>query len=192
MFKNHRFILIFLVFTLLVSLYCSLSLTSAAFTTPKFLAQYIPAGFVIDEKQCSSQNVGMFNTIGILARKVNQLPKPFKTPEFSDFELGYAETTNAAYVQPMWEEAQQNAENESKTQTNPQNKFIEKETISGGGAIYWYKGMYINAQGAKEEASQITFYGAKIIKQFAKGVLTIKISDFVGERDVIRKCFQAK
>jgi hypothetical protein len=190
--KYHHSILIFLVFTLLFSLCFSLSFTSAAFTTPKFLAQYIPAGFVIDEKQCSSQNVGMFSTISIVARKVNQLPKPFKTPEFSDFELGYAETTNAAYLQPMWQEAQQNAENESQTQTNPQNKFLEKETISGGGEIYWYKGMNINAQGAKGEASQITFYGAKIIKQFDKGVLTIKISDFVGERDVVRKCFQAK
>lgn len=189
MLKNHRSVLIFY---LLFSLCFSLSLTSAAFTTPKFLAQYIPAGFVIDEKLCSSQNVGMFSSIGIVARKVNQLPKPFMTPEFSDFELGYAETTNTAYMQPMWKEAQQNAENESKTQTNPQNTFLEKETIKGGGEIYWYTGVNFNAQGAKGEASQLTFYGAKIIKQLDKGVVTIKISGFVGERDVIRKCFQAK
>ncbi|HEX3043414.1 MAG TPA: hypothetical protein VHY08_01560 [Bacillota bacterium] len=190
MLKYQRFILIFLI--LLFSLSFSLSLTSAEFKTPKFLTPYIPAGFVIDEKYCKSQNVGMFNTTNIVARKVNQLPKPFVSPEFSNFELGYAETTNAAYVQPMWEEAQQNAENESKTQTNPQNTFFEKETIKGGGEIYWYKGVYFNAQGAKGEASQLTSYGAKIIKQLDKGVLTIKISDFVGERDLIRKCFQTK
>lgn len=192
MLKYRYSILIFLVFNLLFSICFSLSQTSAAFAPPKFLAQYIPAGFVIDEKHSSTQNVGMFNSTNIVARKVNQLPKPFVTPEFSDLLLGYVESTDAAYVQPMWKEAQQNAEKESKTQTNPQNTFLEKETVRGGGEIYWYKGMNINAQGAKGEASEVTFYRAIIIKQFDKGVLSIKISDFVGERDVIRKCFQTK
>jgi hypothetical protein len=189
MLKIKDSFLILTVFILLLSLGFSTGITSAAFKTPNFLTPYIPAGFVIDEKQCSSQNVGMFNSINIFARKVNQLPKPFVSPEFSYFELGYAETTNAAYVQPMWEEAQQKAEEESKTQTNPQNTFIGKETIKGGGSIYWYQGVAFNAQGAKDEAGQLNIYAATIIKQVGKGVLTIKLTGFVGERDVIRKCF---
>jgi hypothetical protein len=192
MLKIKHVFLIFLVINLLFSFGFSFSVTSAAFTPPKFLTPYIPAGFVIDEKQSATQNVGMFNTTNIVARKVNQLPKPFVTPEFADLLLGYAECTNAAYLPQMWKEAQENAENESKTQTNPRNSFIGKETINGGGAIYWYKGMNVNAQGARGEASEVTFYGAKIIKQMDKGVLTIKISDFVGERDIIRQCFQGK
>ena len=194
MLKIKRAILTFLIFGLLLSLCCfSPSLTSAAFKIPNFMTPFIPAGFVIDETHSSTQNTGMFNTTGIVARKVNQLPKPFKTPEFSYFELGYAETTNATYVQPMWEEVQQKAEEESKTktkQTDPLNYFIGKEAIKSGGAIYWYQGMNIFAMGAKDEASLITFYGATIIKQVGKGILTIKISDFVGEQDAIRKCFK--
>ena len=140
-----------IVFMLLMSFCISVGITSAAFTAPKFLTQYIPGGFVIDEKHSGSQNGGAFHTVGIAARKVNQLPKPFKTPESSDLALGYAETTNSTYVQPMWQEAQQKAEEESRTQTNPQNTFIGKETINSGGAIYWYQGVSFNAQGAKEK-----------------------------------------
>lgn len=192
MLRTKHSLFIFLVINLLFLFCFSLSITSAAFTTPKLLAQYIPAGFVIDEKYSSIQNVGMFTATNIVARKVNQLPKPFMTPKFSDLALGYMESSNVAYVTPMWQEAQQKAENESQTQTNPQKTFIGKETIHGGGEIYWYQGKNFNAQGAKGEASEVSFYAATIIKQVDKGVLTIKITDFVDERDVIRKCFQGK
>lgn len=190
MLKFKHFMLIILVLSLLFSCCFSLSLTSAAYTAPKFLAQYVPAGFVIDEKQSKSQSVGMFNTTGIAARKVNQLPKPFVTPEFSELAIGYMEPTNPAYLQPMWEEIQRDAEQESKTQTSPHIAFLEKELIGSGGVIYWYKGMNVFAQGSKDEASQVIFYGAKFIKRMDKGVLKITITDFVGERDVIRKCFK--
>jgi hypothetical protein len=190
MLRIKHFLFIFLVINLLFSF--SFSITSAAFTTPKFLAQYIPAGFVVDEKYSSTQNIEMFNSTNIVARKVNQLPRPFVIPEFSELSLGYMESTDATYVQPMWKEAQQKAEKESQTQTNPQKTFIGKETINGGGEIYWYQGKNFNAQGAKGEASEVSFYAVTIIKQVDKGILSIKISDFVGKRDVIRKCFQAK
>jgi hypothetical protein len=189
MFKTKHFILIFVVSSLLLLFCFSIGITSATFTAPKFLTSYIPAGFVIDEKHSSTRNVGMFNATNIVAQKVNELPKPFVSPEFSDLALGYMESSDPAYVSPMWQEAQQNAEKESKSQTNPRNTFLEKETIKGGGEIYWYKGMNINAQGAKGEASEVTFYRATIIKQVDKGVLKIIITDFVGERDIIRKCF---
>ncbi len=192
MLKIKYFPLIFLVMNLLLSFCFSFSLTSASFTPSKFLTSYIPAGFVIDEEHSSTQNLGLFNATNIVARRVNQLPKPFVTPGFSDLLLGYLESTQADYLSQMWKEAQQNAENESKTQTNPQNRFIGKETIGGGGEIYWYKGMNVNAQGAKGEASEVTFYGAKIIKRMDKGILTIKITGFVGERDLIRQCFQRR
>lgn len=165
---------------------------SAAFTTPKLLTPFIPTGFVIDEKYSSTQNVGMFTGTNIVARKVNQLPKPFVTPEFSELLLGYTEITDSSYLSMMWNEAQQNAEKESQSQTNPNNTFIGKEVIPGGGVIYWYQGMHFNGEGAKDEATQITFYRARIIKQVNNGILSIKITDFVGERDIIRKCFQLK
>lgn len=165
-------------------------MTEAGFTPPKMITQYIPDGFVIDSNYSSTRDVGMFTATNILAKKKNPLPKPFVSPEYAIFELGYTQTTNSALVQQMWNEAYQNAEKESQSQTNPQNEFFEKETIKNGGAIYWYRGVHFNAMGRPEEADRVMFYKARIIKQMNNGILSIKITDFVGDRHSIQKCFQ--
>ncbi len=197
MLKTKSFLLLTAVSILLLSLGLNAGVTSAAFKIQDFLKPYIPAGYVVDEQRCSSRNYGMLSSVGIAARKVNKLPRPFKTPEFSDLQLGYVEYSDPAYASKAWQELQQNAEKESKNNTsNPLSHFIGKESIKGGGTIYWYQEVDFNAGGAvgdgskKNEATQLNIYAAKIIKRVGKGYVDIKIDDFVGDRDNIRKCFK--
>ena len=152
------------------------------------LAQYIPTGFVIVDS--STKDYGMFVTSGVRARKDNVLPKPFKTPEKAEVAVGFMVYSDPSLNPQLWTEAQKSAEEESQRPSTQYRHFIGKETIRSGGTIYWYQGKQFNVQGAKDEASVLDTYHATIIKQINNGVLTVKIDEFVGDRDTIRKCFQ--
>lgn len=197
MLKMKFFLFLAAVSIVLLLLGFSASVTSAAFKIPSFLKPYIPAGFVVDEQQCSSRNYGMFSSVGIAARKANVLPKPFKTPEFSQLKLGYVEYADPAYASQAWQESQQKAEKDSKNSTsNPLKHFIGKESIKGGGTIYWYQEVDFNAGGAvgdkskNDAASQLNIYSATILKRVGNGTLNIEITGFVGDRNLIRRWFK--
>lgn len=188
--RKHQYLSLFfsVVFIAVVLSGFSAGVLGAAFTPPKEIAGYIPAGFVIDENFSSTKNYGMYEVTGILARKDNVLPKPFKTPEKAVLSLGFMVYSDPSYNSQAWTETQRKAEADSQQQTALR-RFIGKEAIRGGGTIYWYQSKDFNAEGAKDEASVLDTYYATIIKQINKGVLNIKLEGFVGDRDDIRKCF---
>lgn len=183
------FLLVVIALVAVFSSYFNTGVSQAAFQVPKNLAQYIPAGFVIDENFSSTKDYGMYEVTGVLARKDNVLPKPFKTPEKAVLSLGFMVYSDPSYNSQAWTETQRKAEEESQQQTALR-RFIGKEAIRGGGTIYWYQCKNFNIMSNKDEASELDIYYATINKQINKGVLNIKLEGFVGDRDTIRKCFQ--
>jgi len=168
---------------------------SAKPRTPKFVEPYIPTGFAVDDQTTVTQYLGNYNVTHVTAKRVNELPKPFRNPEESDLDLTYVKIVDPAYVPLMWQQAQAEAEKESQAQSDSGRTFIGKETLSGGGAIYWYQEDSLRylprrLRAAAGDTPSLTIYDATIIQKFDRDVLKVKITDLVGDRDIVRQCFK--
>jgi hypothetical protein len=191
--RKHQYLgLLFSGVLIAVILSCyTAGVLGATFTPPKEIAGYIPAGFTIDEAHSSTRDLGMLTSTNVVGKKKNDLPKPFESPTTADFGLGYVKFSDPALANQAWKEAQQNAEEYSKNGQLANQKFIGKEALSGGGTLYWYKGVAIYAQWTDGKGHQLDIYKVEFIKQINNtGVLIVKVSDFVGEQDTIHKWFK--
>lgn len=161
--------------------------------TPKLVEPYIPAGFAVDDQTTVTQYHGAYNVTRVTAHKSNQLPKPFVSPDESDLDLLYTEVLEPSMGSLMWQWAQRDAEKDSQEPDSGQT-FMGKETLEGGATIYWYKEDPLSflprrLRTAGGTAPSLHIYDATIIRKLEKGFVTVKITDFVGEQNLVRQCY---
>lgn len=166
----------------------------AKLRTPKSVTVYIPPDFVVDDQTTVTQYLGAYNVTIVEAHRPNQLPKPFVSPEEANLKLVYTKIIELSAAPQLWQQAQKEAEGEADDQSDSSRTFLKKETLGSGRTIYWYRLDPLTylprrlrlAQGTKPS---VDIYDATILWRLDAAILTIKITEYVGNRETLRQWY---